>query len=812
MNSSHGPYEDYPYRVSGANPLFLPGLSGAVGANMQKTAEALIIGGGAVGCSVAYHLVKKGWRDVVLCEQHDLATGATAYAAGHVILYTLDPTISRLNQYGVDLYSRLEAETGFAPGYHACGNLRLATHPDRLDEFRRYMGLAEATGARARLLTPEEIGALWPLMKTEGILGGLYNPEDGHIAPADLTQSLAAGARQGGARLHRNCEVTALSQDAQGLWRVTTSQGTVLARHVVAASGNHARRVAGMVGLIAQCVGVRHQYFVTEPLPELAQRRLAGLPEMPVMRDPEGVFYCRQEGDAFLVGAYDGRGEARFVDAPPAGPAEPFPDELEKLLPYLEHAMARIPVLAEAGIRRVVNYAMPYTPDDLPTTGPAFGLTNFWLAEGNPFGITLAGGIGWQLAEWMTHGAPSINMACCDSRRFGDWATRAWSARKVEEAYEHTYLLPKPGEELPAARPLRTTPIHDLLAARGARFGAAAGWERPNWFAPDGVKDEPSFYRPNWHDAVAAECRAATAGVALADVSHGSVITLSGAGASELLASALTVNLPATGCATAGFLLASNGGIEAEISIARESEDRVILTTAAVSERRVLDALRKAMPIGVDVRVDNLSGSEGALLLFGASAPQRLQKSTTEALDAAALPPGWVKTITIGYAPVRAHRCDPFGLPGYRLHVRADMLRHVFLALEQGTTLIGARALESLRLESALPAWPSELNTEVTPAIAAGSRDAARQLVHIEIGGATTMPHGAEPVRDATGRTVGCTTSGGWGHLRNKALAFALLDPWQGALEVCVAGAWQPAAPTNEIPGVGRKILERATT
>ncbi|MCW3783444.1 FAD-dependent oxidoreductase [Defluviimonas salinarum] len=776
---------------------------------MQDRAEVLIIGGGAVGCSIAFHLTRKGCRDVVLCEKHELASGATAFAAGHVILYALNPTISRLNRYSVDLYGRLEAETGMSPGFHACGNLRIATHSRRLDEFRRYLGVAEATGAEARLLTPEEIGTLWPFMSTDGVLGGLYNPQDGHIAPADLTQSLAAGARQGGARIQRGCEVTALSRMAGGFWRVETSRGTIIARHVVAASGNHAQSVAGMLGLTAQCVPVRHQYFVTEPLTELAERRRAGLPEMPVMRDPEDVFYCRQEGDALLVGAYDGRGEARFVSEPPAGMAEPFPDEMEKLLPYLERAVERVPMLGTAGVRRVVNYAMPYTPDDLPTVGPAFGTRNLWLAEGNPFGITLAGGIGWQMAEWILEGAPSVDMACCDTRRFGEWATREWSARKVEEAYEHTYLLPKPGEELPAARDLRTSPIHDLLAARGARFGAVAGWERPNWFAPEGAVDEPSFYRPNWHSAVGAECRAATAGVALADVSHGAAIRVSGAGAAALLGRVLSVAPPAPGKASSGYLLAPNGGIEAEVAVARDGDEGFVLNATAVAERRVLDALHRSAPSGNDLWIENLTAAEGALLLLGPAARQHLQKATSAALDDEAFPRGAVRTITIGHAPVRVHHADPFGRSGYRLHVRADMLRHVFLALEEGAALIGARALESLRLEAAEAAWPEELNVEVTPAMAEGAPGTTRQLIHLQIEGADTMPHGTEPVRDETGRIVGRTTSGGWGHLGNKALAFALLDPWAGGLEVRVMGAWHPAAPTKGTAGTEDEIMER---
>lgn len=672
------------------------------------------------------------------------------------------------------------------------------------------MGVALATGVEAQLLTTEEIAALWPLMNTQGVLGGLYNPHDGHIAPADLAQSLAAGARQGGAKLHRNCEVTALAQAPDGAWRVETSQGVIFARHVVSCGGNHSQRIAEMVGLTAQCVPVRHQYFVTEPLDELTARRKAGLPELPVMRDPEDVFYCRQEGDALLVGAYDGRGEARFIHDAPEGSAEPFPDELEKLLPHLERAMLRIPAIGAAGVRRVVNYAMPYTPDDLPTAGPAFGLRNFWLAEGNPFGITLAGGIGWQLAEWITEGVPSIDMWCCDSRRFGNWGTREWSAGKVEEAYEHTYLLPKPGEELPAARGLRTTPIHDLLAARGARFGAVAGWERPNWFAPRGVEDKPSFGKPNWFYTVGAECRAAETATVIADVSHGAVIRISGAGAAEFLGRVFCVDLPSPGHSAPATQLTARGAYAAEAGVICETSERYIVTAAAVAERYLLDLLLRKLPDS-GVRIDNLTGRKGALMLFGRTAYESLQAVTQAVFSEVGFSMGAVRAITLGYAPVRVERCDPFGFPGFRLHVASEMLRHVFLALGD-IRLIGARALESLRLEIGNASWPSELNSEVTPDDVAQAPGAAQHLLHVEIDGADTMPHGLEPVRDARGQIVGRTTSAGWGHLRGKALAFALVEPGAEGLQICVMGRWHKARATKRYSGAeAQPIQERET-
>lgn len=505
---------------------------------MSQSARVVVVGGGVVGCSVLWHLARKGWTDVVLCERTELTAGSTWHAAGHVIKYTTNATIARLNAYGAKLYAELEEITGQPPGYHRVGNMRIATHPDRMDEFRRYLGIAEITGIDAKLLTPEEISAIWPMMNLEGVLGGLLNPLDGHIAPADLTQSFAIGARALGAKIMRNTEVTGFTQEPSGKWLVHTSTGDITCDHVVSCTGNYGMQTARMLGLPSQAMSVKHEYIVTDPLPELVARREQGLPELPVMRDPEEMFYMRQEGDAFVMGCYEGRGECVFTaGVPKTFGMELFADELDKLLPYLEKAIERVPLLETAGIRRVVNGPQSYTPDDMPLTGPAFGLKNFWLGEGNPFGITLAGGIGWQLAEWIVEGAPSIDMSPCDPQRFGDYANRAWSARKTEEAYERTYLVPKPGEELTACRPLKTSPIHDLLFAKGAVFGEVYGWERPNWFAMEGVDpvEEYSFHRPNYVDRVAEEHRAALDGSVLADISHSSKFRVSGRSAGEIV-------------------------------------------------------------------------------------------------------------------------------------------------------------------------------------------------------------------------------------------------------------------------------------
>jgi len=792
---------------------------------MKTHARVVVVGGGVVGCSVLYHLTQKGWSDVVLCERAEIASGAASHAIGHVILYTLSECVSRLNQYGVELYSRLEEETGLDPGFHVCGNLRLATHPDRLDEFKRYLSVAESAGVNAQLLTANEVKAIWPLVDTDGLLAGIYNPDDGHIGGSDLARALAAGARQGGAEICRNTRVVAFEQKPNGEWLVKTDRGNVVCEHVVSCTGNYAWQTLNLVGLKAQSVPVKHEYLMTEPLPELIARRDAGLPELAVMRDPEESYYVRQEGMGLAFGCYEGRGTAAFVDGvPPDYGPEGLPPDLDKLMPFMEKAVERVPRLGTSGIMAVTHAPMPYTPDDMPTTGPAFGLKNFWLGEGNPFGITLAGGIGWQLVEWIVEGEPSIDMWPCDSRRFGAFATRRYSARKVEEAYEHTYRLPKPEEELPAVRPLKTTPIHDLLAQHGAVFGAVYGWERPTWYAPEGVKpvDVPSFYRPNYFEHVGGEVRGAREGVGLSDVSHAARLVVKGAGAEEMLDQLLCTRLPEPGAVATGYVLSAVGTVRSEFSVAREEEECFLLTSAATAERYDFDLLRKACPADASVQVENLTGREGALAVFGPDAAKliaqvtHISESQADTIE--------VAPATAGYAPVRLVRAGVGGEDGWELQMESEFLHHVFVELmEAGASfdlrLVGSRALAVLGLENAAPAWGAELTRAFT-ALESGlgglvdfdkgdfrgkaalqaqeKAGVSRRLVRLEVSGNESFDAmGQEPIRTANGARVGQTTSGGYGHSMGKSLAMAYvssdaLDAGE-ALEVKLMNEWFPA-------------------
>lgn len=779
---------------------------------MDRTARVVVVGGGVVGCSVLWHLARKGWTDVVLCERTELTAGSTWHAAGHVIEYTMNPTISRLNGYGARLYAELESYTGQPAGYHRVGNMRIATHPDRMDEFRRYLGIAEVTGIEARLLTPEGIGEIWPMMNLDGVLGGLLNPKDGHIAPADLTQSLAMGARALGATILRNTEVTGFSRKPSGEWIVQTNGGIITCEHVVSCTGNYGMQTAGMLGLPSQTMSVKHEYIVTDPLPELVARRKAGLPELPVMRDPEQMFYMRQEGDALVMGCYEGRGECVFTaGVPKTFGMELFADELDKLLPYMEKAIERVPLLETAGIRRVVNGPQPYTPDDMPITGPAFGLRNFWLGEGNPFGVTLAGGIGWQLAEWIVEGAPSIDMSPCDPQRFGDFATRLWSARKTEEAYERTYLVPKPGEELAACRPLKVSPIHDLLAARGAVFGEIYGWERPNWFAPEGVApvEEYSFHRPNYVEQVAREHHAARNGNVLADISHAAKFRVSGAGAESKLSDAFGSALPDTGYRLRCGIPGDRAGLGAVFEVFAESATSFVLTSAPATERNHLDLLRRMFGTASDVDVANLTGREAAVLASGPkvrsvlAALSRLDiiDMKAEDLGDAAFPVNTGRDMTVGYAPARVIRTDSFGLPAWEIHVASEFLRHVFLQLTEalpGLMLIGARTLDALRLSVGEPRFGTDFGGTMA------GPGTERRLLLLEIPGSpSSVPLGAEPVRNPAGTLVGATTSGGMDHDTGRPVAFAQVDDDHATvgteLSIRLLGEWHPA--------VVRKVL-----
>src|ERR1700683_1774612 len=600
---------------------------------MRTHARAVVIGGGVVGVSTLYHLAKKGWADSVLIERKELTSGSTWHAAGLLPLFNLSYSVGQIHKYSVALYQTLEQETGLDPGLRQVSNIRLARTRDRMDEYNYYAGVAETIGVKVKFLTPGEVKKIWPLCDVDGIIGAIQHLDDGYIQPADLTQALARGARERGAEINRNTTVTTIERLPSGEWKVVTDKGEITCEHVVSATGNFARRTGRMVGLNVPVIPVEHQYIVTEAHPAIQARKAQGLPEMGVLRESDSSWYMREEAGGLLLGPYEVGAPACYLDGPSAeSEYELFQEDLERLGPYIETAIARVPAFGEVGVKKVYNGAIAYTPDGSPIVGPAPGLRNFWLNEGHSFGVTAAGGAGWQLAEWIVDGEPTIDMLGVDPRRFGAYAETGYLIEKNEEAYARVFTVHYPDEERVAARPLRQTPCYDRMKVLGAVFGSVYGWERPNFFVPAGYglseadlakpdvllnenhpavgpgerpREKWSFRRSNYLDFVGAECRNVHDNVGLQDMSAFAKLEVSGPGAEGWLNSILTNRIPkAVGRVTLTYLLTSRGGVRAEFTLTRIGPERFYLVSAGALEAHDFDTVEKLLPAGLSGRID----------------------------------------------------------------------------------------------------------------------------------------------------------------------------------------------------------------
>ena len=403
---------------------------------MKAKAKVVVVGGGVVGVSALYHLAKKGWSDVVLIERKELTSGSTWHAAGLLPLFNMSYSVGQLHKYAVNFYKTLEEETGQNVGFSVVSNIRLATTQDRMDEYHQYAAVAKTIGVKVNFLTPDEVKEIWPLCNTDGLIGAIQHPEDGYIQPADLTQALAKGARDKGAEIYRNTNVTGITQLENEMWVVETDKGSIECEHVISCTGNFARQTGKMVGLDIPVIPVEHQYIVTEPHPEIQKRKEQGLPEMGVLRDSDSSWYMREERGGLILGPYEKGAPACYVDGPSQNSEfELFQEDIERIEPHIESAIHRVPVFGEVGVKKVYNGAICYTPDGSPIVGPAWGLKNFWINEGHSFGITAAGGAGWQLAEWIVDGEPTIDMLGVDPRRFGDYATKSFLIKKKKTGF-----------------------------------------------------------------------------------------------------------------------------------------------------------------------------------------------------------------------------------------------------------------------------------------------------------------------------------------------------------------------------------------
>ncbi|WP_320177316.1 FAD-dependent oxidoreductase [Roseovarius pacificus] len=794
---------------------------------MKTNVKALIVGGGAIGTSIAYHLARFGWDDVMLLERDELTSGSTWHAAGLLPLFNMSYAVTHIHDYSVKFYKTLEEETGLNAGFSVVGNLRMAQTQERMDEYMVYASTAETVGVPFEWLSPAQIKERWPLVNCDDLKGAIYHPTDGYINPADVTMAMAKGARQRGVMIERKWQADAYHWNGEA-WEVTCTkmvekggnlvpsdeQIVITAEHVVTATGNHAQRTARLLGIKTPAIPVEHQFIVTEPDPALVDYRKDGNPEHPVLRDADAKWYVREERGGWILGPYERNAPARFeYGVPDSFRADLFPLDLERIEEEYMSMIHRIPSSETVGLKDDFNGPICYTPDGNPLVGPAPGLRNMWLAEGFSFGITAAGGTGYYMAQMMVEGEAEIDMASLDPKRFGSWMTTEWSARKDEEAYEHVYILHHPDEEREACRPLRTAPSYDRLKARGAQFGVVNGFERPNYYGPvdapaDFDHNARSFRRGGWWQYAVDEARAVREGVGLIDASAFTKHTVKGPGATAFLDWFTCNKLPKVGRINLTYALTSAGTTRTEYTIVRLAEDSYYLVSAGALTDYDGDYLRKcaedkAAEFGY-IAIEDVTTQWGVFAIAGPKSRDVLKEVIKDAEPDTALSNKrfpWLsqRDIELGMCPVRAIRVAYTGELGWELHHPIEMQNYLFDLLEEAgkkhdMKLVGVRAQNWLRQEKSYRAFGNELGRDATPLEADLPRfvdqskefqgkDAMTDLgvrfkcVTVLIDGPDDAdPWGAEALYDGDTR-VGRLTSGGYSVAFGKSIGMGYVSP-----------------------------------
>ncbi len=798
---------------------------------MKTHVRALVVGGGAVGTGIAYHLAKAGW-DTMLLERDELTSGSTWHAAGLLPLFNMSYATTHIHKYSVDFYKTLEAETGLNAGFAVVGTLRMAQTQDRMDEYMLYSSVAETADVYHEFLTPAQIKDRWPLVRTEDLKGALFHPQDGYINPADVTQAMAKGARQHGATIERKVQVDAYrwsgSEWVVSCTRMVERGGNLVpgdekfeitAEHVVTATGNHAQRTARLLGIKIPAIPVEHQYIVTEPDPMLQQWRKAGNPEHPVLRDADAKWYVREERGGWILGPYERNAPARFLyDVPESFRADLFPLDLERIEEEYKSMIHRLPSSESVGLKDDFNGPIGYTPDGNPLVGPAPGLRNMWLAEGFSFGITAAGGTGYYLAQMMTQGEAEIDMASLDPKRYGNWMTTEYAARKNEECYEHVFILHHPDEEREACRPLRTAPVYDRHKALGAQFGQVNGWERPNYFGPKDAPanfdhDSRSFRRGAWWQYAVDEARAIREGVGMIDATAFTKHLVRGPGATAFLDWFTCNKLPSVGRINLTYALTEAGTVRTEYTIVRLAENEYYLVSAGAWTAYDGDFLRKAAEDKMAefgwIDIHDVTTQWGVFAVAGPKSRDLLNKLVKDADPATVLsnkrfPWLTMRNIELGMCPVRAIRVAYTGELGWELHHPIEMQTYLFDQLmaageDVGLKLVGARAQNWLRQEKSYRAFGNELGRDATVLEADLPRfvDMSKELhgkaameatgvrskcVTLLIDGPVdTDPWGKEALF-AGDTKVGRLTSGGWSVAFGKQIGMGYVKPEHAAV------------------------------
>jgi dimethylglycine dehydrogenase len=793
---------------------------------MKSHVRALVVGGGAVGTGIAYHLARAGW-DTLLIERDELTSGSTWHAAGLLPLFNMSYATTHIHKYSVDFYKGLEAETGLNPGFYVVGNLRMAQRRERMDEYMLYSSVAETAGVHHEFLTPKEIKDRWPLVRTDDLVGALFHPQDGYINPADVTQAMAKGARQLGCAIERKWQVDGYrwtgSEWVVSLTKMVDKGGNLVpsdetaeitAEHVVTATGNHAQRTARLLGIKIPAIPVEHQYVVTEPDPALVEWRKTN-PQHPVLRDADAKWYVREERGGWILGPYEQGAPARFLyDVPESFRADLFPLDLERIEAEYMSMIHRIPSSEQVGLKDDFNGPICYTPDGNPLVGPAPGLRNMWLAEGFSFGITAAGGTGHYLAQMMAEGEAEIDMASLDPKRYGSWMTTEYAARKNEECYSHVFILHHPDEEREACRPLRTSPAYDRQKARGAQFGQVNGWDRPNYYGPLGAAPDydhhaRSFRRADWWQYAVAEAKAIRGAAGMIDATAFTKHLVRGPGATAFLDWFTCNRLPGVGRINLTYALTEAGTTRSEYTIVRLSETEYYLVSAGAWTGYDADYLRKCAEDfsgrgGAWVDIHDVTTQWGVFALAGPNSRAILNDLVKDADPATVLgnkrfPWLSMRNIELGMCPVRAIRVAYTGELGWELHHPVEMQNYLFDRLMaagegHGLKLVGARAQNWLRQEKSYRAFGAELGRDATPLEAGLDRfvDLSKDFLGKQVmrdtgirakcvtllidGPADADPWGKEAlVKD--GAKVGRLTSGGWSVAFGKQIGMGYVAP-----------------------------------
>ena len=763
---------------------------------MKSHVQVAVIGGGVVGASVLYHLTKAGWRDVVLVERNELTSGSTWHAAGGMHTINGDPNVAKLQQYTINLYKEIEEISGQSCGVHLTQGMTLAASQERMDWLKLMHGRGRYLGMGTELISVDEAARLSPLLDKKFFVGALFNPMEGHVDPSGVTQAYAKAARIQGAEIYRFNRVTDLQHRADGTWDVVTEQGTIHAEHVVNAGGLWAREVGRMVGLELPVLAMEHQYLITEEIPEVK----ASAKEVLHIVDPEGEIYMRQEGNGMLMGTYERAGKPWSErDTPWNFTYALLENDVDRIAPSLEVGFEHFPPIGRAGIKKIVNGPFTFAPDGNPLVGPVRGLKNYWCACAVMAGFSQGGGVGLALSNWMVHGDPGFDVWAMDVSRFGDCAGMAYTNAKVRENYSRRFRIRFPNEELPAARPLRTTPVYDRMKAKGAVFGVNFGLEYPLWYASPGSEaiDEVSFRRSNSHAPVAAECATVRNAVGLLETSSYAKYQVTGAGAEAWLSKMLANRMPKPGRITLTPMLNPNGKLIGDFTVARAAEDRFFVFGSGPAEEYHLRWFEAHLPErGVALR--SLRPEMVGLSIAGPRARDLLQRLTHQDVSTKAMPFLSFREMELGMVPAKIGRMTFTGDLGYEIWVTADYQLALYeLLLREGAELglghVGSRAQNALRLEKSWGTWAREFRPIYGPfeagldrfvALDKGDfigRDAAlkekesggkRRLVTLVVDAADADVIGDEPVWH-DGKVEGWVTSGGFAHHVGKSVALA---------------------------------------